>query len=52
MYIIVEYISSTDPSNINLVMYGGGEVALFETRRDATKYAEEMCAWKYRIVQL
>jgi hypothetical protein len=53
MYIIVEYISSSSPDNINIVTYDEmGEAALFETWADANLYAAENCAWKYKIVKL
>ena len=53
MYIIVSYVSASDPASIHVVYYSNsGQPALFESEADAIKYAEEACCWKYKIVQL
>ena len=53
MYIIISYITPSDPDSINLLWYDASDQpAVFETETEAVKYAEEMCCWKYKIVRL
>lgn len=50
MFCIVEYIAGTY-ENVNLVGEEG-EPILFGSKHTAKKYAEENCAWTYKIVEL
>lgn len=50
MFIVLEIILPT--VNVLIDPDGFGRALIFDTKKDAKKYAEENCAWQYKIVEV
>jgi len=51
MYVVVSYISPTDPI-INIECDEEGNSLKFKTHEEASVYAVTNCAWHYKVIEI